>query len=82
SLLENKPYGSATVEQIIRTDTRYYVLVNGQWTKVKKLKDLTTLFPDKKDEVFKFISDKKLSGDSEANFAAIVSYYNSLAIQQ
>ena len=82
SMLENKPYGSATVEQKIRTDTRYYVLVNGQWTKVKKLKDLPTVFPDKKDEVLKFISDKKLSGDSEANLEAIVSYYNSLATQQ
>jgi hypothetical protein len=82
SLLESKPYGFATFEQRIKTDTRYYVLVNGQWTKVKKLKDLTTVFPDKKDEVLKFISDRKLSGDSEANFEAIVFYYNSLAIQQ
>ena len=82
SLLESKPYGSATVEQKIRTDTRYFLLVDRQWTKVKKLKDLATVFPDKKDEVLKFISDKKLSGDSEANFEAIVSYYNSLAIEQ
>jgi hypothetical protein len=82
NIVESKPYGSATVEQTIRTDIRYYLLVNGQWTKVKKLKDLTTVFPDKRDEVLKFISDRKLSGDSEANFEAIVFYYNSLAIQQ
>lgn len=82
SLLESKPYGSATVEQKIRTDTRYFLLVDRQWTKVKKLKDFATVFPDKKDEVLKFISDRKLSGDSEANFEAIVSYYNSPAIQQ
>lgn len=82
SILENKPYGSATVEQKIRTDTRYYVLLNGQWTKVKKLKDLAAVFPDKKDEVLKFISDKKLSGDSETNFEAIVLYYNSLTTQK
>ncbi len=82
TILESKPYGSATVEQTIKTDTHYYVLINGQWRKVKKLKDISTVFPDKKDEVVKFISDKKLSGDSQANFEAVVYYYNSLAIQQ
>lgn len=81
-ILENRPYGSATIEQTIKTDTRYYVLVNGQWTSVKKLKDLTTVFPDKKDEILKFTNDKKLSGDNEVNFKAVVCYYNSLAIQQ
>ena len=82
AILESKPYGSATVEQTIKTDTRYYLLVNGQWTRVKKLKDLATVFPDKNDEILKFINDKKLSGDNEVNFKAVVFYYNSLAIQQ
>ena len=82
TILESKPYGSATVEQTIKTDTYYYVLVNSQWTKAKKLKDLPTVFPDKKEAVLKFINDKKLSGDSQANFETVVFYYNSLAIQQ
>ena len=82
TVMESKPYGSATVEQSIKTDIRYYVLINGQWTKVKKLKELTTAFPDKKDEILKFMSDKKLSGDSEATYEAVVAYYNSLVNQQ
>ena len=76
--MESRPYGSATVEQSIKTDIRYYVLINGQWTKVKKLRELTTAFPDKKNEILKFISDKKLSGDNEGTYEAVVAYYNSL----
>ena len=77
-MFENKPYGSATVEQTIQTDLHFFVLLSGKWIKLKKLKDLPTVFPDKKDEISKFISDKKLSGDNEKNFEAIVTHYNSL----
>jgi hypothetical protein len=82
SILESKPYGSATFEQKIRTELRYYVLVNARWTRVKKLKELPTVLSGRTDEILRFMSDKKLSGDTEANFEAIVFYYNSLAIQQ
>lgn len=78
TILESKPYGSATFEQKIRTELRYYVLVNARWTRVKKLKELPIVLSDNNDEVLKFISDKKLSGDSQANFEAIIFYYNSL----
>ena len=78
-ILENKPYGSATVEQTIQTNLRYFVLLNGKWIKLNKVKDLPTAFPDKKEEISKFINDKKLSGDSEKIFEAVVTYYNSIA---
>lgn len=78
NMLESKPYGSATFEQRIRTELRYYVLFNGQWTRVRKLKELPTVLSDKNDELLKFIADKKLSGDSQASFEAVISYYNSL----
>jgi hypothetical protein len=78
---ETRPYGSATYEQTIQTDVYYYVLVNKQWTKVKKLKDIPALLPDKKAEVQKFISDKRLSGDNQTNFEALIAYYNSLFLQ-
>lgn len=81
NMLENKPYGSATIEQTIQTYLRYYVLVSGRWTKLNRLKDLPTIFPDKKDELSKFISAKKLSGDNEKNYEAIITYYNSLLSQ-
>ena len=79
---ENRPYGSATIEQSIKTDLRFYVLLNGQWTKLKKLKDLPTVLSDKKDEIQKFINDKKLTGDNQANYEAVISFYNNLVSQQ
>src|SRR4030095_10181733 len=56
-LNEFRPYGSATEEQRIQTDTRFFVLKDKEWTKVKKLKDLTALLKDKQAEISKFIAD-------------------------
>lgn len=78
---ETRPYGSATYEQTIQTDIFYYVLVNQQWTKVKRLKEIPELLPDKKAEVLKFIGDKRLSGDNQTNFEAVIAFYNSLFLQ-
>jgi len=77
-LLESKPYGSATIEQNIQTEIRYFILVNGQWIRIKKMKDLATAFYKKNKEIGKFITEKKLSEDNESNFQAVTRYYNSL----
>ena len=82
SLMESKPYGSATIEQTIRTEPRYYLLVKRQWMRIKKLKELPSLIADKQKDIQKFINDKKLSGDNEENFTAVISFYNSLFIQE
>src|SRR5215207_14432 len=80
-VLEARPYGSATFEQTIQTNFRYYVLLNGKWIKLNKLKDLPAAFADKKEEISKCISDKRLSGDTEKNFEAVITYYNSMVSQ-
>jgi len=77
-LLESKPYGSATIEQTIQTEIRYFILANGQWIRIKKMKDLTTAFYKKNKEIAKFITEKKISENSESNFEALTAYYNSL----
>ena len=77
-LSENRPYGSATTEQFIKTDLRYFVLFSGKWIRIKKIKELTDILTDKKNEIQKFVEDKKLTKDSEANFEAIVAHYNTL----
>jgi len=81
-ILESKPYGSATVEQSIKTESRYFVLISGKWVRIKKIKALTDLLIDKKSEIQKFVEDKKLTKDSEASFEAIIAYYNTLPSQQ
>ena len=80
-MLESKPYGSATVEQSIKTESRYFVLISGKWVRIKKIKELTDLLTDKKNEIQKFVEDKKLTKDSEANFEAVIAYNNSLSNQ-
>jgi hypothetical protein len=78
TLVETQVYGNATWEQKIFTDTRYYLLHQKQWRRIKKLNDLPEFFADKKKELQQFITTKNLSGDSEENFTAVVKYYNSL----
>lgn len=78
---ETKPYGSATVEQTIKTDIRYYILYNKQWVKIKKAKDLAAVFTDKKNEIQKYITENKLT-DNQADLEALASYYNSLVAKQ
>lgn len=77
-ILESKPYGSATTEQSIRTEIKYYLLLEGKWTHLKKIKELPDLFPGKRSEIQKFINEKKLTADNHANFEAVVAYYNTL----
>jgi hypothetical protein len=81
-LLESKPYGSATIEQSIKTELRYFVLLSGKWIRIKKIKELTDLLNDKKNEIQKLIDDKKITKDSEENFETVIAYYNSLSNQQ
>ena len=78
AMIETQQYGNATYEQKVLTETRYFILHNKKWLRIKKLKDLPETLSDKKKELQQFIATKKLSGDSEENFAAVVGYYNGL----
>ena len=77
-LVESKPYGSATVEQRIQTEIKYFLLKGKQWTRIKKLKGLVAFLNDKARDVAKFISDNKIDGDNQANFEKVIAHYNSL----
>ena len=75
---ENKPYGSATVEQTIKTSGQYFVSVNGFFTRIKKFKELPDALKDKATELNTYTSSQNLSGRSEADYSRLVSYYNRL----
>lgn len=77
-LTENKPYGSATMEQSITDGIEYYIFFNSVFTRVKKIKEIPNLLSDKKAELNKYISAKEGSDRSDANFSSLVDYYNSL----
>jgi hypothetical protein len=78
TIAENKPYGSATVEQTINTTEQYFVVVNNVFTRVKKMKELPELLTDKKTELNTFISSNNLSGRSDADYSSLLTYYNSI----
>ena len=81
-VLESKPYGSATTEQSIKTDIKFYLLLQGNWTQVKKMKDLPDLLLGKRSEIQKFINEKNLTTGNEASYEEVISYYNTLVVQQ
>jgi hypothetical protein len=64
-LEEEKPYGSATVEQSIVSLPRHYVLINKNLTEIKKLKDLPDILIDKKEEIVSYIKSRKFSKKNE-----------------
>lgn len=77
-MFETKPYGSSITEESIKTEERYFVLVNGQMTRIKKPKDVLDFVSDKRNELGSFIDSKKLSGKKETDFVSAIEYYNSL----
>lgn len=75
---ENKPYGSATVEQYITTSYTYYLLINSVFTPIKKIKALPEMLQDKKTELQEYINTNSFTGKSDKDYLAVVGYYNSL----
>jgi hypothetical protein len=79
TLLSQKPYGSATEEQVIQTKEKYLVVYQGQVYELKKLKDAPDVLPGKKEALKTFVSGKELESlSTEGKYVALVRYYNSL----
>jgi len=78
---ENKPYGSATTEQSIRTTEHYLVMYNNALLEIKKIKDAPQVLSNKKAEIEDYLKNKdnkNLSMDDR--MAALIAYYNSLLL--
>lgn len=75
---ERRPYGASTVEQSIQSSDQYYIYANRVFSRVKKLNELPALLSDKKEEISKFIADKKLNGKKESDYISVITYYNEL----
>jgi hypothetical protein len=74
-----KPYGSATEEQTIRTRERYFVVQDQAVYELKKLKEAPAVLPAKKEELKTFLAAKDLEGlSTEARYKALIEYYNTL----
>jgi hypothetical protein len=78
-LSEFKGYGSATVEQSIKTREKYLILYDNSFLEMKKIKDVPALLPNKKKELEDFLKnkdDQKASMDDR--MVKLIEYYNSL----
>lgn len=76
-LLEQRPYGYATVEQTIQTSEEFYVLKDGTLSEIKKARDIPGILGDNKPEVENYL--KKLgNGATSDKMAAVINFYNSL----
>jgi hypothetical protein len=79
SMSESTPYGSATIEQKIKTKEKYMVSYNNAFIEIPKLKDAPAILANKKSEMESFIKDKDDSKKSmDDRFVALIEYYNSL----
>lgn len=78
---ETKPYGQATYEQTIVTTNSYFLLADSVFTPIKKIRSLPDMLSDKKEELSQYISGKNLSGKTDVDYAAVISYYNSFFIK-
>jgi hypothetical protein len=74
-----KPYGSATEEQTIRTREKYIVVQDKTTYELKKLKDAPAVLPAKNEELRAFVASKDLEGlSTDAKYKALIKYYNTL----
>ncbi|WP_435353375.1 hypothetical protein [Emticicia sp. SJ17W-69] len=79
SIIDEKPYGSATIQRNILNNVSYY---GGELTQLVKLKtdkkSILTYLSNKTDELETFIKKEKLSTKNEADLIHLFEYYNSL----
>lgn len=77
-LYEHRPYDSATTEQSISSSTHYYILYKGNFTEIKKLRNLPDLLPEKKSQLSDYLKSNNFSGKSDSDFEKTITYFNSL----
>lgn len=77
NITETRPYGSATLEQRVFTSDLYYLVIDNRLIRVKRLQDIASELPDKKQEVQQWLRSNPGEKNVQ-NFAKLVAYYNSL----
>lgn len=78
TIRETKPYNSATTEQTIQTNNKYFIDAFGVFTEIKKPKELSVLLTDKSKEMEAYISSNKINSKEDRDWQKAVAYYNSL----
>jgi hypothetical protein len=79
TLIDEKPYGSATIQRNVLNNNTYYI---GELTKLIKIKtdkkSVLELLSDKATEIEAYIKKEKLNPKTESDLARVIMYYNGL----
>ncbi|WP_181843655.1 hypothetical protein [Emticicia sp. BO119] len=79
TLIDEKPYGSATVQRNVLNNFTYYVGELTQLTKIKTdKKSVLELLADKSSDIEAFIKKEKLNPRTENDLVRVIMYYNGL----
>ncbi len=79
SIIDEKPYGSATVHRNILNNITYYVGDVSQLTKIKTdKKSILASFGDKASDVEAYMKKEKLNTKTESDLVRVFLYYNGL----
>ena len=78
TIKETRRFNAATYDQSIETDLIFFVLLDGQWKKINKIKDLPSILNDKKTEMEAYIKSKGFSKYKQDEVESVIIYYNSL----
>jgi hypothetical protein len=58
----------------VKMETEYFILINGMYHTIYRIKDLKKLFPKKKDTILAFVSDNHLNINRIEDLKKIISY--------
>jgi hypothetical protein len=79
TILENKPYNSASIEKKFEDNKTYYVLKDGKMSRFKpSKKDLLETFGDKSAEIDSFLKKEKIDYKNNADLVKVFQHYSTL----
>ncbi len=79
SYIDKKQYGNASITRVFEQAQSYYLLHNGVMKKIDKGQEaFFSLFPDKKEELKKYVGQHKIKCRKEDDWRKVIAYYNSL----
>ncbi|WP_147322801.1 hypothetical protein [Emticicia sp. C21] len=79
TIIDEKPYGSATMQRNVLNNNTYYVGEIAQLTKIKNdKKSVLELLSDKAEDIEEYMKKHKLNPRTESDLVRLVMYYNGL----
>jgi len=81
SFNDKRSYGEASMTRVFEKEQTFYIVLPGNIIRQieKSKEDFLSALPDKRNEIEKYIDEKKIKCKKEKDWVDLVSYYNSIA---